>query len=713
MIEVIYGHTTKRPIVRALVDRLHRSQIEGTLYVGYPVVATADEPLSIDALFISSESGLTIIIIDDSDRPPASAREIQGLQEEQDSVVYSVTSALGRHQSLRKGRSLAFDINIVTLVSHMPNGIRTPDSLVLSTIDDLPHLLESFAELPQDLMRPLNAALQRVSTIKPRKKRAGVTNEQSRGAVLKQIEKEIANLDRWQRQAAIESPEGPQRIRGLAGSGKTVVLALKAAYLHAQHPEWNIIVTFYSRSLKPQLRDLIRRFYFEQTSDEPDWNRLRVLHAWGGRNREGVYTEIANALGATPRDFAFGQSTFGMERAFEGVCRELLATTLSQPATPIFDAVLIDEAQDLPAEFFKLVYAFTINPKRIVWAYDELQNLSESAMPSVAELFGTDGAGRAVVNLENVDSEPRRDIILEVCYRNTPWALTMGHALGFGIYRETSLVQHFDEPSLWEEIGYELLEGHLELGASVRLRRKTSSYPEYFNALVQPDDAVQIVELDDENSQAHWVAAAIQKNLAEDELEPDDILVILPNALTAKRRAVLIMSALRGLGIESHLAGVNTSADELFSSESVAISNIYRAKGNEAPMVYLVNTQYCSEGHELIKLRNILFTAITRSRAWIRLCGWGPRMSLFRDEIRQVTDNNYELVFKIPTSSELKQLRMIHRDRTPAEKARLKKAQKAAVEVAKAILEGDLSVEHLPPELKKAFQSIKPKSDKK
>ena len=35
-------------------------------------------------------------------------------------------------------------------------------------------------------------------------------------------------MDKWQRTATYEIPNKPQRIRGLAGSGKTIVLALKA-----------------------------------------------------------------------------------------------------------------------------------------------------------------------------------------------------------------------------------------------------------------------------------------------------------------------------------------------------------------------------------------------------------------------------------------------------------------------------------------------------
>ena len=34
-----------------------------------------------------------------------------------------------------------------------------------------------------------------------------------------------------------------------------------------------------------------------------------------------------------------------------------------------------------------------------------------------------------------------------------------------------------------------------------------------------------------------------------------------------------------------------------------------------APMVYIVNAEYCAQGAEMITLRNTLFTAITRSRA--------------------------------------------------------------------------------------------------
>ena len=68
-----------------------------------------------------------------------------------------------------------------------------------------------------------------MASIKPQKKRENVKIEGSRGDTIKKNEKEIANLDHWQKKAALEIVDGTQRIRGLAGSGKTIVLALKAA----------------------------------------------------------------------------------------------------------------------------------------------------------------------------------------------------------------------------------------------------------------------------------------------------------------------------------------------------------------------------------------------------------------------------------------------------------------------------------------------------
>lgn len=711
-LDVIYGASRNRGAARSLAEKLAAVVNEGTIYLGYPVLATADQNVDVDALLVSREHGLVAFLF--SDDVPASEEEQDDAIAQQDRLYAVLESYLGRHEGLRNRRTLAVRPNTASIFAAPP-----PQQLVdaagddsfFGELSDLPAWLKNREPITETLEQNLQAALQRVTTIKPNKKRAAVTKPSSRGAVVKTIEKGIANLDRWQKQAAIETPEGPQRIRGLAGSGKTVVLALKAAYWHTTNPSWRIALTFHSRALYQQIDNLVTRFTFEHSHDRPDPEQLRIMHSWGSRSRAGVYSMIAAALGETPRDWAYAQGKYGMDNAFEGICRELLAVARTRTAEPIFDAVLIDEAQDLPPEFFQLVYMFTTEPKRIVWGYDELQRLSEAAMPSTSELFGTDPGGAQLVSLEASAGEPRRDIVLPVCYRNTPWALATAHALGIGVYRTQGLLQHPDEPELWRDIGYNLVHGQLAEGQRVTLERARSSFPSYFPELLTPEDAVLVASFTDETAQDAWVAAQIEKNVTEDELDHDDILIVLPDTYRAKSRAPRLMRELDRRGIPSHLVGVNTSTDEVVRPGSVSIAHIYRAKGNEAPMVYAVDSQYAAADFNAVTRRNKLFTAITRSRAWVRITGWGDRMEVIADEALAVHQRGYKLEFTIPTAQRLAELRHIHRDRPDDAEETVRRATEGISMFLQAVERGEMDLYDLPPDLRTRLTMLRSETE--
>jgi superfamily I DNA and RNA helicase len=350
MLEVVYGQTRKQTIANRVVAALQPLGLDGTVFIGYPVLASADEPISIDALLVCKEHGLVAFVFEPDAPPSADAAAWQKFQGEQDRVFFALTTSLARH-ALRKGRELAFAVNVVTL---FPALVGAPDlsNFQVTDISKLPDELRKFVPLPTGYEKPLNAALQRVSTLRPPKKRASVTTPNSRGGILRKLEEEIANLDRWQKAATIESPEGPQRIRGIAGSGKTVVLALRRPLIFMRSSLIGISLSPFTPGPYDQFQDLIRRFTFEQTSDEPDWSKLRVMHAWGGADREGVYTDLASASGVNPRDFLYGKTKFGSKGAFAGVRKELLAALAQREIEPLYDVVLIDEAQDLPEAFF-------------------------------------------------------------------------------------------------------------------------------------------------------------------------------------------------------------------------------------------------------------------------------------------------------------------------------------------------------------------------
>ncbi|MGY4895050.1 DEAD/DEAH box helicase [Micromonospora aurantiaca (nom. illeg.)] len=697
-LEVVYGESRDRGVASSLAEALKRSITEGTVYLGYPVLTTADDRVEIDALLISEQCGLVAFLLAES--VPHSSTDWKQFVDAQDRLYATLEANLRRHDSLRRGRQLAVEIETATIFPGPVGAPPTGSEGKYVAIEDVSDWVSDLHGISRDEERALQGALQRVSTIKPAKKRTSVKKATSRGATLKVIERGIANLDRWQKAAAIETPEGPQRIRGLAGSGKTVVLALKAAYLHTQHPEWRIAVTFHSRALYQQFQDLVTRFTFEYNNDQPDEDRLQILHSWGSRSRPGIYSEIAAALNTTPRDWNYARNVYGMDSAFRGVCKELLAVARESDPEPIFDAVLIDEAQDLPPEFFQLVYILTKEPKRIVWGFDELQKLSEAAMPGTDELFGVGPSGQSLVSLDNRENEPRRDIVLPVCYRNTPWALATAHALGIGVYRDGGLVQHPGDPGLWAEIGYNVIHGHLRLGSHVTLERSQSSYPSYFPELLNEGDAVVLRSFDDQVSQDTWVAKQIAENLSTDELEHDDILIVLPDVYRAKTRAPRLMRALKAQGINSHLVGVNSSVDEVFVKESVAIAHIFRAKGNEAPMVYVVDSQYATGEVNAVTRRNTLFTAITRSRAWVRIAGWGEDMEELSTEVETVRQKGYKLDFEIPTPPQLAAMRRTDQDSTVQALASRKKATEGLRAFMEAYERGVIDLYDLPPALR-------------
>jgi superfamily I DNA and RNA helicase len=697
-LEIVYGEGRHRETASQLADVLSDALETGTIYLGYPVLTTSEQKVNVDALLVSPDHGLVAFLI--ADFVPVDENDWARLVDEQDRLYAVLDSNLGRHDALRYGRSLAVEPQTATIVAALQPPPSTSEDGFFGGLEAVADWIASLPPLPEGILEPLQAALQRVTNIKPRKRRASVQNEASRGGRLKEIEKGIANLDRFQKRAAIESPEGPQRIRGLAGSGKTVVLSLKAAYWHTQHPEWNIALTFHSRALYQQIEDLVTRFTFEHSNDRPDYSRLHIVHSWGSSARPGVYSMIAQALGETPRDWAYASGKYGRDDAFRAICQELLSAARERRVEPLFDAVLIDEAQDLPPEFFQLVYEFTKSPKRIVWGYDELQKLSEAAMPDTDELFGTNADGSSKVTLRTAPGGPRRDIVLPVCYRNTPWALATAHAIGLGVYRQRGLLQHPDEPKLWEDIGYEVVDGELVAGEAVTLRRSATSYPAYFPELLDRADAVVTASFDDARAQDAWVAEQISLNLSQDELDPDDILIVLPDPVTARKRARSIAFELSRLNISSHLVGVNTSQDEIFDPSSVAMAHIFRAKGNEAPMVYVLDAHDAAQPFNEVTRRNTLFTGITRSRAWVRVCGWGSDMVKIQREIEQVATRNYELNFKIPTYDELARLRHIHRERPAEQEASVRRATEALSSFLRAFERGEIDLEDLPEALR-------------
>ena len=466
-----------------------------TVFLGYPLTAKVEESITVDALLLTKEKGVLAFIIHEKE---------DNDEERQDKMYYDLDYAFSKYEKLRKGRKLAFSPQVLTYFCDSKEYDNSGEYLYVND----KNLKDTYNKLPDfdsNYYNILCESLYKISSMKPRKKRLNVQKPDSKGAKIKIIEKQIANLDEWQKKAAYEVPDGPQQIRGLAGSGKTIVLALKAAYLHSQHPEWNIIVTYYTRSLKQQYRRLITNFMAEFSDEKPDWNKLQIIHAWGTNSELGVYSLAARQIDVTPYDYVAAKQRFGEKYAFRGICKELLDSA-QDSLIESYDAILIDEAQDLPEDFFRLCYKIANKEKRVVFAYDELQNLNNLESISVENLFGVNEDGSPKEKFSNEDGKPRQDIVLPICYRNTKWALTVAHALGFGIYREKGMIQAFSAPSTWKDIGYEVKTGQLRRNCKVKLQRGDKSTPDYFRTSISPEEAFQSKAFKTEAEQYIWLS---------------------------------------------------------------------------------------------------------------------------------------------------------------------------------------------------------------
>ena len=107
--EIIKGSARKPVSTERLVEVFERdfASSEGVLYVGYPVLSTPDEAVSIDALLISRDHGVVAINL-------VEGKDADGFGEVQDDVASLLDSKFKQHKSLRKGRKLLAEPSTLT-----------------------------------------------------------------------------------------------------------------------------------------------------------------------------------------------------------------------------------------------------------------------------------------------------------------------------------------------------------------------------------------------------------------------------------------------------------------------------------------------------------------------------------------------------------------------------------------------------------------------
>lgn len=472
-------------------------------------------------------------------------------------------------------------------------------------------------------------------------------------AALAQLEAEIANFDENQRRVALVDVGGPARIRGLAGSGKTVILAMKAAQIHMDSPDHKVLVTFYTRSLRATLKTLITRFYRHYSETDPDWNKIHIRHGWGSSSGPGVYADTSRRYNRSPMPLTEAQKAAGPgKNAFGWAVNDLVE---SVDVEPFYDHVLIDEGQDFPDSFYRLCYHLAKgdrDKKNIVWAYDELQNILNVQMRRPEQLFGKDRDGEYRVDLDRSGATlplgASNDTVLSKTYRNQRNVLVSAHAMGFGVYG--NIVQMLEGAEHWKDVGYEVNNEPVEIGKEIELFRPVENSP----LDLPPIENLPIIDshsASNFDTEVIWVATEIRKFIAGG-LNPEDVLVISLDDRNAKRYFKAISQNLAESDISSNNIIADPYNEPPFSIPGkITLSTVYRAKGNEAALVLCVGVDAVTTRDR--SGRNKLFTAFTRTKGWLRVCGVGASASTINAELTTAAMTAPYMRFVMPDPLEI------------------------------------------------------------
>ncbi|VVB89742.1 Uncharacterised protein [uncultured archaeon] len=628
---------------------------DAVVHHNFPLYLDSDGSVkNTDLMIISKKYGVLIFkCLDGSKRLPD---HIDKLILDFEQVYYIILSKLIKSKNVRKS---AIPLKSIVYCSGVCDSKRIKnvwdDLEVIRQDGEINTIFKNIrleTELNETLFNEILSILEgSQSLIKKSERPIDDFRKKTKGYILSEIEDQIAIFDAEQKSAALKIIDGPQRIRGLAGSGKTIVLAMKAAMIHLHEPDSHILYTYWTKQLHDYIKRLITRFYRQYSENDPNWDKIDIIHAWGGRNVRGVYYNTCINNGIRPQSLE-DTKQYGKE-AFNKAC-ELVVK--SEKLRESYDYSILDEAQDFPVNFYRICRMIT-KRDRVIWGYDECQNILNIEIQDTIKTFGKNSSGEPYIDFTKT-TILYQDLVLHKCYRNPRTILVAAIALGFGIYSD-KIIQLPENLEHWIDLGFEISKGQYKKGEQMIITRPEKNSPLIKNRLLdKKNNAIKWKVFETFDEECQFVTESIIKDLKE-ELIPEDIIVISLDDRNAKNYFDNISLRLNNNVKTFNLLNQPFVNIKFMIENHITLTTVYRAKGNEAGCVYIVGIDSIFSNKNSIVERNKLFTSMTRAKAWVTITGVGNFASEFEKEIKAIVNNNYELIFTMP---DLNTLRRIQRD---------------------------------------------------
>lgn len=368
---------------------------------------------------------------------------------------------------------------------------------------------------------------------------------------------------------------GHRRLRGPAGSGKTLVLAHKAAKLATG--DQKVLVITYNRNLWYFIKKMI-----EDSPYNFNWSNITFRHF------HGFCKDLLNEFFlATPSRFD------DIVPVLEEVLRKVLEKPIMNKTLEKFkyDAILIDEGQDYSWEWYDFLSKFLNNRNELFLVCDEKQNIYGR------ELSWIDG------KMENVQFRGR-------------WAeLDTIHRLP----REISqLANEFSK-----EFG---LASSVEFDYAQTLFNDSPSFFRWEN-IHGENWLIKVFEA--------YKAFNMEQIASRRKIKPSEIVILLPK----NRMGTELVEFFDNYGISSDHVFLTRNGSKWrnkkissISDERLKISTIHQFKGWESPNIILLIPEHWNGSNK--NLDSVVYTAVTRTLQNLIVLNCNDRYRRFGDNLK-------------------------------------------------------------------------------
>lgn len=195
---------------------------------------------------------------------------------------------------------------------------------------------------------------------------------------------DLMALDIQQEMIAKNIGSGHRILKGVAGSGKSLVIACRAKYLKTVYPDWKILIVCFNNTLCNHILNMMNENHVDNLE-------ISTFH--------GLVKKITNANLTMLENES--QDDYNVRIS------EILNSYINKVNFPHkYDAILIDEGQDFAQEWIQsLVKILNPESNSILFCYDPAQNIFNRKRPSWKS-FGLEVQGKKPTELMR-------------CYRNT------------------------------------------------------------------------------------------------------------------------------------------------------------------------------------------------------------------------------------------------------------------------------------------------------